>query len=160
MDAILYLIPPNDLETLILEAETPQDVLDSPFVQHSFFLGEAWQELNPLLSLNSDSAAALSYAIQAEHPLSERRPGLSLAVHYNTVVRVAEIHQALQQLSVDEIKKRYLVTIAETAPEQELKLAELKLLFLQLQDLYRDAVHNNLSVLSVIQDGIRLDKLP
>ena len=160
MDAILYLIPPNDLETLILEAETPQDVLDSPFVQHSLFLGEAWQELNPLLSVNSDSVAALSYAIQAEHPLSERRPGLSLAVNYNTVVRVAEIHQALQQLSVDEIKKRYLVTIAETAPEQELKLAELKLLFLQLQDLYRDAVRHNLSVLSVIQDGIRLDKLP
>ncbi|WP_180041423.1 MULTISPECIES: DUF1877 family protein [unclassified Acinetobacter] len=160
MDAILYLIPPNDLETLILEAETPQDVLDSPFVQHSFFLGEAWQELNPLLSVNRDSAAALNYAIQAEHPLSERRPGLSLAVHYNTVVRVAEIHQALQQLSVDEIKKRYLVTIAETAPEQELKLAELKLLFLQLQDLYRDAARHNLSVLSVIQDGIRLDKLP
>ena len=159
MDAILYLIPPNDLETLILEAETPQDVLDSPFVQHSLFLGEAWQELNPLLSVNSDSAA-LGYAIQAEHPLSDRRPGLSLAVHYNTVVRVAEIHQALQQLSVDEIKKRYLVTIAETAPEQELKLAELKLLFLQLQDLYRDAVRHNLSVLSVIQDGIRLDKLP
>ncbi|UUS65102.1 MULTISPECIES: DUF1877 family protein [unclassified Acinetobacter] len=159
MDAILYLIPPNDLETLILEAETPQDVLDSPFVQHSLFLGEAWQELNPLLSVNSDSVAAL-YAIQAEHPLSERRPGLSLAVHYNTVVRVAEIHQALQQLSVDEIKKRYLVMIAENAPEQELKLAELKLLFLQLQDLYRDAVRHNLSVLSVIQDGIRLDKLP
>ena len=159
MDAILYLVQPNDLETLILEAETPQDVLDSPFMQHSLFLGQAWDALNPLLNPQGHSDTPLAYAIRAEHPISDRRPGLSLAVHYNTVVRVAEIHQALSALSVEEIKKRYQLSIANIAPEHELKLAELKLIYLQLQNMYRDAVRQNLTVLSVIQDSIRLERL-
>lgn len=159
MDAILYLVQPNDLEILILEAETPQDVLDSPFMQHSLFLGQAWDVLNQLLNPQSHSDTPLVYAIQAEHPISDRRPGLSLAVHYNTVVRVAEIHQALLVLSVEEIKKRYQLSIADIAPEHELKLAELKLIYLQLQNMYRDAVRQNLTVLSAIQDSIRLERL-
>lgn len=159
MDAILYLVQPNDLETLILEAETPQDVLDSSFMQHSLFLGQAWDVLNPLLNPQGHSDTPLAYAIRAEHPISDRRPGLSLAVHYNTVVRVAEIHHALSALSVEEIKKRYLLSIANIAPEHELQLAELKLIYLQLQSIYRDAVRQNLTVLSVIQDSIRLERL-
>jgi len=42
---------------------------------------------------------------------------------------------------------------------QELRLAELKLIYLQLQDFYRDAAHHNWAVLSVIQDKIRPEKL-
>lgn len=159
MDAILFLVKPNDLETLILEAETPQDVLESPFMQHSLFLGETWEVLNQLLNPQGQSKTSLTYAIETEHPLSDRRPGLSLAVHYNTVVRVDEIQHILANLSVDEIKKRYLLSIADTTPENELKLAELKLIYLQLQSFYRDAARQNLTVLSVIQDGIRLEKL-
>jgi hypothetical protein len=78
------------------------------------------------------------------------------------VVRVAELQQALQQLTVDEVKKRYQFAVVNTAPEalaQELRLAELKLIYLQLQDFYREAARKNWAVLSVIQDKIRPEKL-
>lgn len=159
MEAVLLLIHPNDLETLILEAESPQDVLDSAFMRQSLYLGTAWETLNQ--ALHPAEQPALEFAIQAEHPLSERLRHPD-AVRYNTVVRVAELQQALQRLTVDEVKKRYQFAVVNTAPEalaQELRLAELKLIYLQLQDFYRDAAHHNWAVLSVIQDKIRPEKL-
>jgi hypothetical protein len=59
-------------------------------------------------------------------------------------------------------KKRYQFAVVNTAPEalaQELRLAELKLIYLQLQDFYREAARKNWAVLSVIQDKIRPEKL-
>ena len=70
MEAVLFLIHPNDLETLILEAESPQDVLDSAFMRQSLYLGTAWETLNQ--ALHPAEQPALEFAIQAEHPLSER----------------------------------------------------------------------------------------
>lgn len=161
MQASLFLIHPNDLETLILEVENAQAVLDSPFIQQSFYLGHAWETVNRALNPQPQAATALQYAIQAEHPLSERIDHPE-AVHYNTVVRTAEIQQQLQNLSVSELKKRYQFDVVQTAPEelaQELYLAELKLIYLQLQDFYRTAVRQNLAVLSVIQQQIQPEKL-
>ena len=74
----------------------------------------------------------------------------------------AHIQQQLQKLSVDELKKRYQFEVVQTAPEelaQEIRLAELKLIYLQLQDFYRDAARQNLAVLSVFQTRIKPEKL-
>ena len=162
MEAVLFLIYPNDLETLILEAETSQNVLESEFMQQSLYLGTAWETLNQALNPAGQPAQeGMEFAIQAEHPLSERLSHPDV-VRYNTVVRVAELQQALQQLTVDEVKKRYQFAVVNTAPEalaQELRLAELKLIYLQLQDFYREAARKNWAVLSVIQDKIRPEKL-
>lgn len=160
MEAILFLVHPNDLETLIIQAETPQDVLESSSLQQSLYLGDAWQSLHELLQLPDLVKPVLSWVIQAEHPLSARNVGK--AVSYNTVVRAAEIYHVLQNIHVDEVKKHYQfsnVITALQAQTQELKLAELKLIYLQLQDLYRDAAQRNMAVLSVIQDGIKPAKL-
>ena len=162
MEASLFLIHPNDLETLILEAETAQSVLESPFIQQSLYLGDTWDVVNRALNPEGQAAQnALQYVIQAEHPLSERIDHPE-AVHYNTVVRTDEIQQQLQKLSVDELKKRYQFDVVQTAPEelaQEIRLAELKLIYLQLQDFYRDAARQNLAVLSVFQTRIKPEKL-
>ena len=161
MEASLFLIHPNDLETLIIEADSAQAVLESNFILQSLYLGQTWQSVNHALSLDQQSSSPLQYAIQAEHPLSERIDHPE-AVHYNTVVKVAEIQQQLQQLSVDELKKRYQFDVVQTSPEelaQELYLAELKLIYLQLQDFYRDAARQNLAVISVIQNKIQPEKL-
>ena len=162
MLASLLLIHPNDLETLIIEAETIQYVLESSFIRQSFYLGNVWEALNQVLNpANQQAENSLKFIIQTEHPLSEKINQPSL-VRYNTVVRVSEIQKNLQHLTVDEIKKRYQFTVANTAPEaleQELRLAELKLIYLQLQDFYREAIRNNWAVVSVFQEKIQPEKL-
>lgn len=162
MQASLLLIHPNDLEVLILEAETSQDVLESAFNRQSLYLGAAWETLNQALNpLNQQAENSLKFAIQAEHPLSERMKQAD-AARYNTVVRTVDIQKNLQSLTVDEMKKRYQFAVVHTAPEalaQELRLAELKLIYAQLQDFYREAVRHNWAVLSVIQAQIRPEKL-
>ncbi|OTG92266.1 DUF1877 family protein [Acinetobacter sp. ANC 3813] len=161
MEASLFLIHPNDLETLIIEADNSQAVLESNFILQSLYLGQTWDSVNHALNVDQQSSTPLQYAIQAEHPLSERIDHPE-TVHYNTVVRVSEIQQQLQQLSVDELKKRYQFDVVHTAPAelaQELYLAELKLIYLQLQDFYRDAAKQNLAVISVIQKKIQPEKL-
>ncbi len=162
MEASLLLIHPNDLETLILEAQTSQDVLESAYIQRSLYLGASWQMLNQaIVPPSQGNASALQYAIQAEHPLSERIASLS-AVHYSGAVRVSEIYQALQALSADEVKKRYQFAVVQSSPEaleQELRLAELKLIYQQLQEFYFEAADENYAVLSVIQPAIRPEKL-
>ncbi len=160
MEAILLLVHPNDLEKLIIQATSPQDVLDSADIKEHVWLGSAWDTLNKTLNAENAPEKSLQYVIQAEHPLSDRNIGR--AVHYNTVVRVAEIHQALQRITVDAVKTHYQYLVTQTtqqAVEQELNLAELKLIYLQLQDLYRDATRQNLAVLSVIVDAIHPQKL-
>ena len=160
MEAILLLVHPNDLEKLIIQATSPQDVLDSADIKEHVWLGSAWDTLNKTLNAENAPEKSLQYVIQAEHPLSDRNIGR--AVHYNTVVRVAEIHQALQSITVDAVKTHYQYLVTQTtqqAVEQELNLAELKLIYLQLQDLYRDATRQNLAVLSVIVDAIHPQKL-
>lgn len=160
MEAILFLVHPNDLEKLIVQAETPQDVLESSLLHQSLYLGDAWESLHEILQTPDLVLPALSYVIQAEHPLSERNVGK--AVTYNTVVRTDEIYHALEKIHVDEVKKHYqfsATVITQQLQTQELKLAELKLIYLQLQDLYRDAAQQNMAVLSVIQDGIQPAKL-
>lgn len=160
MEAILLLVHPNDLEKLILQATSPQDVLDSADIKAHVWLGSAWDTLNKTLNTENAPKQSLQYVIQAEHPLSDRNIGR--AVHYNTVVRVAEIHQALQTITVDAVKTHYQYLVTQTtqqAVEQELNLAELKLIYLQLQDLYRNATRQNLAVLSVIVDAIHPQKL-
>ena len=160
MEAILLLVHPNDLEKLIIQATSPQDVLDSADIKEHVWLGSAWDTLNKTLNAENAPEKSLQYVIQAEHPLSDRNIGR--AVHYNTVVRVAEIHQALQSITVDAVKTHYQYLVTQTtqqAVEQELNLAELKLIYLQLQDFYRDATRQNLAVLSVIVDAIRPQKL-
>lgn len=160
MEAILFLVHPNDLENLIVQATTPQDVLESSYVKQYVWLGGAWNALNQSLNAGNAPNQSLDYVIEAEHPLSERNIGK--AVHYNTVVRVAEIHEVLQTIPVEEVKTHYQYAVTQTTQQdldQELNLAELKLIYLQLQDFYRDATRQNLAVLSVIMDAIHPQKL-
>ena len=160
MQAILLLVHPNDLERLILQATTPQDVLDSDLIKQYVWLGSAWDSLNKILNAENAPNQSLAYVIEAEHPLSERNIGR--AVHYNTVVRVAEIHQVLQTIHVDSVKTHYQYLVTQTTQQtidQELNLAELKLIYLQLQDFYREATRQNLAIMSVIVDAIHPQKL-
>lgn len=79
------------------------------------------------------------------------------------MVRVAEIHQVLQTIHVDAVKTHYQYLVTQTTQQatltQELNLAELKLIYLQLQDFYREATRQNLAIMSVIVDAIHPQKL-
>lgn len=162
MQASLLLVHPNDLETFILEAQTAEDVLMSPLIQQSLYLGETWDILNQAFQLTNQQAKnSLAFILQAEHLLSERIHQAN-SVRYNTVVRVSEIQKSLQDVSTDEIKKSYQFIVVQTVPEvltEELRLAELKLIYSQLQDFYQEAVHHNWAVVSVIQEKIQPEKL-
>lgn len=155
MQTILYTIHPNDLETLMIEAEQLDDVLHSPFLKDKEVFDVIGQHLASLLNnISTDSHhQTISYSMQGEYPLSERLHPAN-TVHYNPVVQVVEIHQALDAISVAQFKQQVI-----TAEPSIYSSAELVLDFQQLQSFYQDAARQNLAVISVVAPDLIAKKV-
>lgn len=165
MNAILLAIEPNDLEILMIEAETPDEIYHATSIRSKLNMGETWQALQALLSKDAGAEQqALNFAIQAEYPFSH--PTLSVAnLCYNPVIEVDEITKALQRISIDQFKHRY---DSDWLNQQKLfpfnwgkdpdkEERELVMLFGQLKNFYELAQQHNHAVITLQSKHIMSD---
>lgn len=167
MNAILLAIEPNDLEILMIEAQTLDEIYHAPSIRAKLNLGETWQALQVLLLKKDESTAqnqALHYVIQAEYAFSHS--ALRIAnVRYNPVIEVDEIAKALEQISIDEFKHRYdpdLLNQHKLFPFQwgndvDKEQRELLMLFAQLKNFYELAQQHNHAVITLQSKQIMSD---
>lgn len=169
MQTLLFTIHPNDLETLMIEAEQLSDVLESGYLKDKEIFDVIGQHL--AMVLNNIATAtehhALTYSMRAAYTLSERLHPIN-TVHYNPVVHVVEIHQALEATSLEQFKKyalndltQHLAVSKSTADIQKLDYpqAELLLEFQQLKSFYQDATRQNMAVISVVAANLIAEKV-
>lgn len=164
MNAILLAIEPNDLEILMIEAQTLDEVYHAETIRAKLNLGETWQALQLLLLHGAKAEQALRFAIQAEYAFSH--PALSVAnICYNPVIEVDEIAKALEQISLDEFKHRYdpaLLNQHKVFPFQwgrdvDKEQRELLMLFGQLKNFYELAKQHNHAVITLQSQQIMSD---
>ena len=104
MDTLLLSIPPNALETLILESIFVDDVLNSEHIESHLLLGKNWKILQTLLQGSFKSGTSLlALSVQAEHHLAERQKQLT-EVRYNTAVRVVEVQESIDNIVLTQIR--------------------------------------------------------
>ena len=160
MDTLLLSIPPNALETLILESISVDDVLNSEHIESHLLLGKNWKILQTLLQGSFKSGTSLlALSVQAEHHLAECQKQLT-EVRYNTAVRVVE--EALEKLDIEDFKKHMQTTCLKRLEQEhgiqtesiELQFAELSLVFAQLRNFYEHAAKHTYAVISVTSDNL------
>lgn len=156
MDTILLSIEPNDLETILIDAETIQEIYRDRDLKNKLNLKESASILHFLLTgKESGGEAPLSFTIFGEYPFVHIQTVVESA-KYNSAVIVAEIAEALHLLSTEEIKRRF--------EQEEFKrsqlyhhlnsnnLITLELLlenFIRLKFFYGHAHENNQAVISL-----------
>ncbi|WP_130803922.1 DUF1877 family protein [Acinetobacter ihumii] len=166
MNAVLLAIEPNDLEILMLEAQSIDEIYHAPSIRSKLNLGETWQSLQFLLtrSAKQHQDSPLVFAIEAEYAFAH--PALAVAsVRYNPVVEVEEIAKELDTISTEQFKHQF-------DPEQlnqnklfpfhwgrdvEKEQAELAMLFVQLKNFYELAKQHNYAVISLHSQQIMSD---
>ena len=162
MDTLLLSIPPNALETLILESISVDDVLNSEHIESHLLLGKNWKILQTLLQGSFKSGTSLlALSVQAEHHLAERQKQLT-EVRYNTAVRVVEVQEALAKLDIEDFKKHMQTNCLKRLEQEhgiqtesiELQFAELSLVFAQLRNFYEHAAKHTYAVISVTSDNL------
>ena len=162
MDTLLLSIPPNALETLILESISVDDVLNSEHIESHLLLGKNWKILQTLLQGSFKSGTSLlALSLQAEHHLAERQKQLT-EVRYNTAVRVVEVQEALEKLDIEDFKKHMQTNCLKRLEQEhgiqtesiELQFAELSLVFAQLRNFYEHAAKHTYAVISVTSDNL------
>lgn len=153
----LLAIAPNDLETLLTEAQNAQEIADDAGIQAKLELMPNAAVLSVLLTQTAPATpACLSYAWVGEFPFGELRD-VHVMVHYNPVTCVVDISHALDAISLDQLKQRYehahlqqetlLPQGWEHLSDQE--RAEWILSFTHLQNFYRMACEHNYAVISL-----------
>ncbi|MCU4358170.1 YfbM family protein [Acinetobacter ursingii] len=164
MNAILLAIEPNDLEILMIEAESLDEIYHATSIRSKLNLGETWQVLHALLTKDLDQQHALQFAIEAEYAFSH--PSLSVAhVRYNPVIEVDEIAKALEQISMDNFKHRYdpawlnqhKLFPFQWGKDVDKEQRELLMLFGQLKNFYELAKQHNHAVISLQSKQIMSD---
>ena len=166
MNAVLLAIEPNDLEILMIEAQTLDEIYHAETIRAKLNLGETWQALRLLLlhGVTAEQAQALNFAIQAEYAFSH--PALSVAnIRYNPVIEVEEITKSLEQISIDEFKHRYDSALLNQHKEfpfhwgndEEKEQRELLMLFGQLKKFYELAKQHNYAVITLESKQIMSD---
>ena len=165
MDAFLFSIAPNDLENLMLDAYSMEDIEHAPNLQQQIDLGKLWPVLDQVLSQHSSASLSLHDLIYAEYPISEH-PKLKPVARYNPAVHVMELTQALEQISTEDLQKycrqhRPTSDVAQLLGNNtaELDQAELTLLLTQLKSFYRNAMQQNHAVISLIAENLRPKRL-
>jgi hypothetical protein len=149
MQMLLFALDANTLEQLILNAQQPQDIIDCDAILYRLQLDENWQALDALLQ----SDPVLKEALHPIHPLTTRTLQ-GVKAHYNTVVRVSDVYDALNHLESSEvIQEKQVKQIQAASIEREDSvnelLASLHLSFNQLQNFYYHAAEHNLVVVSL-----------
>ncbi|MBJ9983927.1 DUF1877 family protein [Acinetobacter sp. S40] len=166
MNAVLLALEPNDLEILMIEAQTLDEVYHAPSIRAKLNVGETWQALQILLFKDERTAQdqALHFAIQAEYAFSH--PALSVAnLRYNPVIEVDEIANALERISIDDFKHRYdpaLLNQKKVFPfhwgnDVDKEQRELLMLFAQLKNFYELAQQHNHAVITLQSKQIMSD---
>ncbi len=165
MDAFLFSIAPNDLENLMLDAESMGDIEQAPYKQQQIDLGGLWPVLGQMFSQQRSTHLNLHDLIYAEYPISEH-PKIKSVAHYNPAVHVMELTQALEQIGVEDLQKycqqhRHTSEIAQLVGDHSAQLdeAELILLLTQLKSFYRHAMEQNYAVVSLIAENLRPKQL-
>lgn len=165
MDAFLFSIAPNDLENLMLDAESMRDIEQAQSLQQHIDLGLLWPVLNQMLSQHSSVNLNLHDLIYAEYPISEH-PKLKPVARYNPAVHVMELTQALEKISVEDLQKycqqrSHTSEIAQLLGDKTARLdeAELILLLTQLKSFYHHAMQQNHAVVSLIAENLRPKRL-
>lgn len=154
---ILYRLNPNDLETLLIDAEKVEEIDRSDYIQDHLDLGHDWQALHYLFTgVEIGGTPPLAFAILAEYPFvhvhSQQHP-----VRYNHSVMASEIFQALETLSTRDFRQRYDAEKmrdshvypdhwGENEPEQELD--QLTQTFIRLKTFYQHVHEHNDAVIS------------
>lgn len=154
MQILLLALDANSLEQLILNAQTTEDIVSCPAIQYRLALDQDWQALDTLLGTDS----VLKEALHPIHSLTQHLiQGAS--VYYNTVVRVSDIYETLNNLEVTEfIQAKHISQIqaaqiaSDVAPDQ--LLASLRLSFNQLQSFYYHAADHNLVIVALRGEGL------
>lgn len=170
MQALLLSIHPYDLERLLITAENIADVKSFESIQTKFLLGPSWQAIHYLLTGQEfGETAALQYAIPAQYAVLQHSPLTlkSAESHYNPVVMVDQIEQALSAMTVDTFQQRFvtgearvLKLLAENGViTSDTERSNLTLVFTQLQDFYQYAKRGNLAVISIVSKDVGREKL-
>lgn len=157
MNTQLLAIRAEDLLLLSSQAQNEQDIAQASGIQAKLDL----QHRAPILEILLTQAqliatSCLHYALVAQFPFRNvQQPDLS--AHYNLVHQVAEISQALDEISIEQFQRCYhpqylqqaklLSEAWGQAPEQE--QAGLVLSFTQLQNFYRVSFEQHYAVVSL-----------
>lgn len=149
MQILLLALEPNSLEQLILNAQKIQDIVNFEDIHYRLAFTDDWQALDALLQ----GHAVLKEALHPIHPLIQH-PIQAAEVNYNTVVRVGDVYEALNNLEVSEfiqakqVSQIQAANIASDIPADEL-LGSLRVSFNQLQNFYYHAADHNLVVVGL-----------
>lgn len=141
MQMVLLALEANKLEQLILNVQNLENLLACDAITHRLELNKHWQMLDRLMQNDS----ILKEVFHPIHPLTHH-PLAAAEVHYNTVVRVADVYEALNNLDIHTfLQAQY----AASVKLDESILADLRLDFNQIQRFYYHAADQNLVVVAV-----------
>jgi hypothetical protein len=141
MQMVLLALEANMLEQLILNVQNLEDLLACDAIRDRLELNEHWQVLDGLFQ----SHPILKEVFHPIHPLTHH-PLANADVHYNTVVRVGDVYEALSNVEPDELiqEKNIITTDADAT-----LAASARLDFNQLQSFYYHAADQNLVIVAV-----------
>lgn len=165
MKAVLLALEPNDLEILMIEAQTLDEIYHAKTIYSKVNLGEIWRALEYLLhqlDVKNEQNAPLQFAIEAEYPFTQ---SALTEVRYNPMTQVEQIAKALESISVEQLKhqfdpeqlkqQKFFPFNWGTQPDKE--FLELSMIFTQLQHFYTLAKQHNHAVISLHDKTIQSD---
>ncbi|ENV31836.1 DUF1877 family protein [Acinetobacter gerneri] len=154
MNSLLLSIAPNDLEKILVDAESIQEISYDPDVQASVNIREIAQALHFILTGKAEGGEApLSFAISGEYPFPHIKNGVESAF-YNSSILTIEIADALHDISSVEIDRRFQqeefqqsqlyhhLSLKAAALQEQLEQS-----FFQLKNFYRHAADKNQAVI-------------
>ena len=163
MEAALFAISPKELEQLMCQKWQRKDIQHWIEGRTSLYFGTAWCFYHDSLNrYSAEPIPVLNYVVHGEHIL-ESDLNLPEAIRYTSVAKVSAIYQALQHLSIDELKHRYQKCLDEynerITEQDELSVGEFRLLYDQLVHFYRVAAITNQVLVSVFMQHIPPQRL-
>lgn len=158
MKTILLSIAPNDLETVLIDAEHIAEVYNDENFTNSLNLQNTWHAMHYMLTgQDTGGESPLCYSVEAEYPFPHVTSEGEI-VRYNSAVLVSEISEALNQIDTKKFREHFdaeKMAQAQIYPEQweiksEIKLDQLSLIFIQFKTFYQHAHDNNHAVVSLM----------
>lgn len=156
MNTLLLSIAPNELETILIDAESIQEISYDPDVQASLNIREIASVLHFLLTGKVNGGEApLSFALSGEYAFPHIKAGVESAF-YNSSILVTEISAVLHHISTEEIKRRFEQDEFKKSKldhhlslTADVLLEKVEDIFIQLKSFYRHAAEKNQSVISL-----------
>ena len=141
MQIVLLALEANMLEQLILKVQNLEDLFACEAIQYRLELDQDWQTLDGLFQHDP----LLKEVFHPIHPLTQQSIHHA-KVHYNTVVRVCDVYEALNNVELNALIQAQTPNALD---EQENVLASIRLGFNQLQSFYYHAADQNLVIVAI-----------